>query len=41
MGSMLGAFYWLFLWNFKEKSINVSYGTAKEKTRPSLHRAHP
>ncbi len=19
---MLGAFYWLFLWNFKEKSIN-------------------
>ena len=22
MGSMIGAFYWLFLWNFKEKSIN-------------------
>ena len=26
--SVIGGFYWLFLWNFKEKSINRFYDTA-------------
>ena len=35
MGFMIGAFYWLFLWDFKKESLSRFYGTAKTKSSRS------